>query len=320
MKKIYISFISILLFLSCKNNEIENKLDNAITEIKSLKEKNKSDSISGIETYKNLLDSVKINKSTSLDLSTQYEKLKSSIFIVYTSNEFERYQGTAFLIDNLGTCLSNFHIFKNIKNAVLVNNNGNKYNVEDIIYYSEERDFIIFKIDLKDEFINPLKIAVNNPKIGEECFTIGNPRGLDQTLSTGIVSGYREGKKIIQTTTEITHGSSGGPLFNNQSEVIGITTSGLGEANINFAVNINQIDLSNNVDINNISNEYFVVIDQRAYFHNYPDVDTRRNSYLVFGDSGNVIESRNGFVYVIYKNENNQISKGWISNQNIKFE
>jgi serine protease Do len=47
----------------------------------------------------------------------------------------------------------------------------------------------------------------------------------------------------IQTTTEITHGSSGGPLFNMKGEVIGITTSGIGEANLNFAMNIQKLSI-----------------------------------------------------------------------------
>lgn len=79
--------------------------------------------------------------------------------------------------------------------------------------------------------------------VGEDVFAIGNPKGLEHTLSKGIVSSYRENNTMIQTTTEITHGSSGGPLFNMQGEVIGITTSGVGEANLNFAMNIQILDL-----------------------------------------------------------------------------
>lgn len=298
---------------------MENKLENAISEIETLKAKGKKDSLSILENYKSLMDSVNSNSKNSLDLSTQYEKLKSSIFVVYTSNDFEVFQGTAFLIDNTGTCVSNFHVFKNINRAVLQNSNGNKYFLDDIIKYDEEDDYILFKINLNNEFINPLKISSTNPKIGEECFTIGNPRGLNQTLSKGIISGYRDGEKLIQTTTEITHGSSGGPLFNSESEVVGITTSGYGEANINFAININLLNLGRDFNSNSSVNEFFTVTSNRAYFHNLPDNSSKRNAYLVKGEVGNVIESRNGFVYIVFKNDRNQITKGWISISDIEF-
>lgn len=75
-------------------------------------------------------------------------------------------------------------------------------------------------------------------------FAIGNPKGLESTLSTGIVSSIRSSDHLIQTTAEITHGSSGGPLFNMKGEVIGITSAGLGEANLNFAVDIRSLNLS----------------------------------------------------------------------------
>lgn len=318
MKKIYLIFI--FAFLSCKDKEMENKLESAITQLETLKTKNKQDSLSTMENYRNLIDSVNTNSTNSLDLSTQYEKLKSSVFVVYTANNFEKYQGTAFLIDNDGTCVSNFHVFKNVNKAILENSNGNKYYLEKIIKYNEENDYIIFKINLNNEFINPLKISSINPKIGEECFTIGNPRGLNQTLSKGIVSGYRNEKKFIQTTTEITHGSSGGPLFNSKSEVVGITTSGLGEADINFAININLLDFNIEVNDNKVINNFFIVNTDRAYFHNYPDNSSRRNAYLVKGEQGNVIESNNGFVYIIFENSRNQISKGWININDIDYK
>jgi S1-C subfamily serine protease len=316
----FILFTSVFIILfSCKNNEMETKLESAITEIESLKAKSKQDSLSIIKNNESIMDSLNSNTEISLDLSTHYEKLKSSIFVIYTSNDLETYQGTAFLIDNVGTCISNYHVFKNTKSAILENNNGNKYLVEKVIRYDEEDDYILFKINLENEFINPLKISKVNPKIGEECFTIGNPRGLNQTISKGIISGYRSEERLIQTTTEITHGSSGGPLFNNKGEVIGITTSGFGEANLNFAVNINQIKLSVKNENTNETNNYFVVISDKTYFHTTPEINSKRNAYLLKDAIGNVIESRNGFVYIIFKNTRNQISKGWIRIGDIKF-
>ena len=104
---------------------------------------------------------------------------------------------------------------------------------------SEDNDYIVFKVAGNGISFPCLKIAGSLPRVGEDVFAIGAPEGLEQTLSKGIVSAIR-GKEncIIQTTAEITHGSSGGPLFNKQGEVIGITSGGMDVANLNFAVNI----------------------------------------------------------------------------------
>jgi hypothetical protein len=67
---------------------------------------------------------------------------------------------------------------------------------------------------------------------------------LTNTISKGIISSYRENGKKIQTDATFTHGSSGGPLFNKDGEVIGITSSGIEGEDLNFAININSIPIN----------------------------------------------------------------------------
>ncbi|MBU4288556.1 MAG: S1C family serine protease, partial [Proteobacteria bacterium] len=78
-------------------------------------------------------------------------------------------------------------------------------------------------------------------RVGERVVVIGNPKGLENTVADGLVSAIREvnGTKMLQISAPITHGSSGGAMFNSRGEVVGITSLGLGEANLNFAVAIN---------------------------------------------------------------------------------
>ena len=80
-------------------------------------------------------------------------------------------------------------------------------------------------------------------KIGERVYAIGSPRGLENTLSEGLVAGLRElnGTRYIQTTAPITHGSSGGGLFDERGRLIGITTLGATTGNLNFAVTIDEV-------------------------------------------------------------------------------
>ena len=78
---------------------------------------------------------------------------------------------------------------------------------------------------------------------GSIAVAIGSPLGLFNTVSTGIISNFweSEGIDLIQISIPITHGNSGGALFNESGKLIGITTSGMGEANLNFAISSSHI-------------------------------------------------------------------------------
>lgn len=234
-KIIPVFFIMVLLFGCNKNN---NSSENDSLELRE-KELNQREN--------ELLLNNQIHKDEKVSLSSIYENVKKGVYLIYTKNNESISQGSAFIIDKSGIAISNYHVFKEASSAIAINDEGDEFMITEIIEYDEDKDYIIFRIGNTDN-IKYLKVSNSIPMIGDEVFTIGNPKGLTQTLSTGIVSGYRDNKNLIQTTTEITHGSSGGPLFNENGEVIGITTSGIGEANLNFAVNINSIDLKNLVN------------------------------------------------------------------------
>lgn len=91
--------------------------------------------------------------------------------------------------------------------------------------------------------VNYIKIANNTPKVGEKIYTIGSPRGLDNTFSSGEISQIRENGKILQISAPIDHGSSGGVLLNSKGEAVGITSGGIDDsgANLNYAWNIQLI-------------------------------------------------------------------------------
>lgn len=85
----------------------------------------------------------------------------------------------------------------------------------------------------------PLALAETAPPIGAEVFVIGNPSGLERTLSQGIISGKRteEGRQLLQLTAPISHGSSGGPVLTTSGAVVGVAVGYLQNGqNLNFAV------------------------------------------------------------------------------------
>lgn len=183
-------------------------------------------------------------------LTQLYQQLQPAVFVIFTSDEKSIHQGTGFFIDPVGIAVSNYHVFEGTSQGleVIKVNDGNEYRIERVLVMNKEHDYIVFKVAGISNPVPYIKTSPVIPQVGSNVFTIGNPKGLESTLSTGIISSLRQGGTIIQTTTEITNGSSGGPLLNMRGEVIGITTSGVGEANLNFAININFIDWDNIFD------------------------------------------------------------------------
>ena len=85
----------------------------------------------------------------------------------------------------------------------------------------------------------PLKIQNGQVAPGEAIFALGNPEGLEKTISQGIISGIRDrnARELLQITSPISHGSSGGPILNSRGEVVGVAVGMLVDGqNLNFAV------------------------------------------------------------------------------------
>ena len=122
---------------------------------------------------------------------------------------------------------------------------GAHFAVSEIIAYSEDSDLAILKIDGVTN-LEPLEVSSKEVQKGDKVVAIGSPEGMQNTVSEGIVSGIRadyiKNYDVIQITAEITHGSSGGALFNQDYKVIGVTFAGKDVANINFAIPIKAVE------------------------------------------------------------------------------
>jgi tetratricopeptide (TPR) repeat protein len=109
-----------------------------------------------------------------------------------------------------------------------------------VIRTDEKNDLALLSVDI-DLTSTPLSLALDQPSPGQEIFAIGNPEGLENTISQGIVSGVRtvDQSELIQITSPISHGSSGGPILNTRGEVIGVAVGMFQDGqNLNFAVPI----------------------------------------------------------------------------------
>lgn len=170
-----------------------------------------------------------------------FEKFNTAVFMIYTSDGISAYQGSGFFITSSGVAVSNYHVFKGtaIGYEQIKLSNGKTYKLKEIIAKSEAEDYILFRVESNGDKFTSIPVAQSKSKIGEKVYAIGSPRGLVNTFSSGEISQFRDGH-LIQISTPIDHGSSGGALINSYGEVIGITTSGLDDsgANLNFAVDI----------------------------------------------------------------------------------
>lgn len=171
-----------------------------------------------------------------------FEKYNSAVFMIYTSDGWNDYQGSGFFISKDGVAVSNYHVFQGtgIGYEQILLSDGGRYKVKEVIATSSEGDIIVFKVEGKGKLFNCIPIAKQTPRVGEKAYAIGSPRGLENTFSSGEVSQIR-GDNLLQINVPIDHGSSGGVLLNAKGEAIGITCAGLDNsgANLNFAIDIN---------------------------------------------------------------------------------
>lgn len=186
-----------------------------------------------------VVDSPKRGKEMSA--SEIFEKYAPAVFKIHAVGGYTSSQGSGFFISSDGVAVSNYHVFEGTTKGYeqIILNDGTVCKVEQVYHYSKEEDFIIFKVALSSK-VRYIPIAASSPKVGEKVFTIGSPRGLDNTLSSGEVSQLRDNGDVIQINAPVDHGSSGGVLLNAYGEAIGITSAGIDDspANLNFAINI----------------------------------------------------------------------------------
>lgn len=152
-------------------------------------------------------------------------------------------QGSGFVVSKDGRIVTNYHVIKDGKSAIVKLPDGAFFVVDGVLAVDKDRDIAIIKAH--GENFRTVNLGDSGRvQVGDEVVAIGNPLSLESTVSNGIVSGMRtvgeEGGRFLQITAPISPGSSGGPLFNTAGEVVGITTSGLkGGENLNFAIPIN---------------------------------------------------------------------------------
>ncbi len=152
--------------------------------------------------------------------------------------------GSGFNIEPTGTVVTNFHVIAGASTIKCSFDNGKTYDTDYILNYNSVKDVAILKLN-SAQGLPVVKLGNSDrAELADDVLAIGNPMEMQNTISDGLVSGIRDifGVKYIQTTASISPGSSGGPLFNMNGDVIGVMSMTMwGSQNMNFAVPINTV-------------------------------------------------------------------------------
>ena len=143
-------------------------------------------------------------------------------------------QGTGFLIDG-GKIVTNEHV---IQGGVAVVDLGGVRIPLNVELVDDVNDLAILTTSAEIS-AEPLQFIEKTPPPGSSVFAIGNPRGLEKSISSGVIAAMRQvgSRQLIQITTPVSPGSSGGPVFDVSGKVIGVTVSSIEDGqNLNFAI------------------------------------------------------------------------------------
>lgn len=175
---------------------------------------------------------IELEKLTSTEIVDLYDE---SIVMIMTNQAL----GSGIVIgENL--VLTNYHVMEDATSATVNTINYDEITVQGVVAADEEADLAII---LTEEPLDVMQVEVGygyQARKGDRVYAIGSPLGIQNTVSEGLISNlsYENGVSYIQTNAQTDHGSSGGALFNEYGELVGITYAGIdgSYADLNFAV------------------------------------------------------------------------------------
>ncbi len=176
---------------------------------------------------------------------------------LFSLNQYQIPQGTGsgFVWDTTGNIITNFHVIQNADAAQVTLADQSNWKAR-VVGAAPDKDLAVLKIDAPASKLHPIPIGTSKDlQVGQNVFAIGNPFGLDQTLTTGVISALnreiesvtrRPIQGVIQSDAAINPGNSGGPLLDSAGRLIGVNTaiySPTGtSAGIGFAIPVDTVN------------------------------------------------------------------------------
>lgn len=171
---------------------------------------------------------------------------KSVVMLTCFDKDGEPYAtGSGFAVFEDGVIVTNYHVIEQEVYRVKAQTEGGvSFECPTVLAFDADKDIAILKADRKTDLALLPVGSANGLQKGAKVVAIGSPLGLINSVSTGVFSGYVEDNagSVLQFTAPISHGSSGGALFNDAGEVIGITFASLTEGqSLNLGVPIDDV-------------------------------------------------------------------------------
>ncbi|KAL2500050.1 Protease Do-like 1 [Abeliophyllum distichum] len=143
--------------------------------------------------------------------------------------------GSGFVWDAQGHIVTNYHVIRGASDLKVTLGDQSTYDAK-VVGFDQDKDVAVLRIDAPKDKLRPIPIGVSaDLLVGQKVYAIGNPFGLDHTLTTGVISGLRREissaatgrpiQDVIQTDAAINPGNSGGPLLDSAGNLIGINTA-----------------------------------------------------------------------------------------------
>lgn len=177
-----------------------------------------------------------------LDAKTIYEQQSPAVVLIYTNDGV----GAGFLLTADGVVVTSQHVLDGAKNAVVSMKSRELFSISSILSCDKDKDYCLFKIDVTDA---PF-VTLGDPstvEVGDPVTVIGHPYGNYYSLSNGLISKiheYPEAGTLFQFTAPASPGNSGGPVFNEFGQVIGIARSIFDSndaQNLNYAMSVSSL-------------------------------------------------------------------------------
>jgi S1-C subfamily serine protease len=166
-----------------------------------------------------------------------------------------RGSGTGFIWDTNGFVVTNYHVVDGASTVRVILTDHSSFDSSQVWSYPD-KDLAVIRINAPKEKLKPITVGTSHDlQVGQQTFAIGNPFGLDHSLTTGIVSALgreiesangRPIRGVIQTSAAINPGNSGGPLLDRNGRLIGVNTAILSPsgtfAGIGFAIPVDEVN------------------------------------------------------------------------------
>ena len=168
----------------------------------------------------------------------------STVVISVMGRDGERSSlGSGFAVSKDGLIATNLHVIGEARPIVVTTSDARRFDVTEIYATDQGMDLAIVRIAAND--LTPLKLGDSDAiQQGQEVVAIGNPRGFEHSVVSGVVSGLRrlDGKSLIQLAIPVEQGNSGGPVLDRSGHVLGLVTmKSVVSENLGFAVAVNSL-------------------------------------------------------------------------------